>query len=707
MKNYLLIPSIILCFAILSNRSFSQSQRRVIITGWIDNNHFSVRIPDDKNRIINKSVDVLSGESVEISPSKPARESLFLSISDGFSPADITDVSADQQSALLTRDNDIYLFSQGKEIKKLTNDSIPEVNTRFSPDGSKIAYTKNKDMYVFDIINNKEIRLTFDASTRIYNGYSSWVYMEEILGRSSKYAAFWWSPDGKKIAFLRTDESDVPDFIIRSLDEKDGVHGTTEITPYPKPGDPNPKVKMGIADVTTTETTWVKTDYSVDQYFAWPFWTPDSRKLAIQQINRDQNVLKIILADVTTGNYSTMYEEKTDTWVDFKEDIEVLNDGSGIILMSNESGWKNLYHIGWEGKRFRLTTLDFDVTSIDRIDEEKRIVYFSATGSEPTDDHSFRVDFDGKNLFMMTKGEGTHNVSISPGGDYYIDTWSSFTDPGSIVLYERKGKQIRQIYDFEKTEDAPRRELIKITTSDGLFRMPATIIYPHDFDMSKKYAVVFTVYGGPGSKNISNRWSDNISWFAQNGIIEFSVDHRGSGQFGKKGTDYLYRNLGKWELLDYQDAVKWLRSKSWIDSLRIGITGSSYGGYLTCLALTKGAGYWTHGFASSSVTDWKLYDDIYTERYMDTPQNNPDGYKNGSALTFTPNYIGKLYLTHGDIDDNVHLQNTIQLISQLQDLGKAFEFMLYPGMRHGMQRTKAIHLMNEENKFWLRSFFDN
>jgi dipeptidyl-peptidase-4 len=230
--------------------------------------------------------------------------------------------------------------------------------------------------------------------------------------------------------------------------------------------------------------------------------------------------------------------------------------------------------------------------------------------------------------------------------------------------------------------------------------MPAILTYPLNFDPSKKYPVVFTIYGGPDSKNVIDRWQgNNPSWYAQNGIITFTVDHRGSGQFGKKGLDYLYRSLGKWEILDYEDAVKWLRAKPFVDSTRIGITGSSYGGYMTCLALTKGAGYWTHGFAGSSVTDWRLYDDVYTERYMDTPQDNPEGYKDGSTLTFVKNYKGKLYLTHGDMDDNVHMQNSIYLISRLEDEGKVFEFMLYPEGRHGWGGAKATHSRNEANNF--------
>jgi dipeptidyl-peptidase-4 len=684
----------------------------VAVTGWVDDTHYLFRTLDADKKPVIQSVDIKTGKGVAFQAEKTPREILSQALPSGTSLGMFDPISPDSKSAVIVKDNDLYLFTLAtKQLKQLTNDKTPEVNARFSPEGSKLAYTKNKDLYVYDIAAGKEIRLTTDATDKIYNGYASWVYFEEILGRPSRYAAFWWSPDGNKIAYLRSDDSDVPVFTLNRLDEADGIHGKIEAVPYPKAGDPNPKVKMGIADVSTAKTTWVKTDYSVDQYIAWPFWTTDSRKLAIQVVNRDQNELKIILADPSTGDYTDIYTESRKTWVEFHEDIYVMKNGSGYIIRNFKNDWENLYYYGWDGKLIsQLTNFSFRVTSIDRVDEDAKLVYFSATGPESTDMHGYRVGFDGKNLTQITKGDGTHSLSISPKGTYFIDTWTSITSAGSIIAYDKKGKQLKEIYKFEQSVFDPSKhakvEFVKIPTSDGLFNMPALITYPLNFDPSKKYPVVFTIYGGPDSKNVYNRWQGTSpSWYAQNGIVQFTVDHRGSGQFGKKGLDYMYRCLGKWEILDYEDAVKWLREKTWVDATKIGMTGGSYGGYMTCLALTKGADYWTHGIANYSVTDYRLYDNIYTERFMDTPQDNPEGYKDGSALTFAKNYKGKLLLTHGDMDDNVHMQNSIYLISRLQDEGKSFEFMLYPGGRHGWGGAKAIHLRNEANKFWMRNFF--
>ncbi len=685
---------------------------QVRITGWADDTHYLLQTFDSEKNLVIKSVDVRSGKSTIVAPQKSEREILSESLPKGVTIGLNDVVSSDMNSLIIIKDDDLYYFKKGdKELRRLTNDDVPEVNARFSPDGLKIAYTKNKDLYVFDLSLNKEIRLSFDASERIYNGYSSWVYMEEILDRPSRYSAFWWSPDGNKIAYLRTDETDVPVFTLNRLDEADGIHGKLEQVPYPKSGDPNPKVKMGIADVASAKTAWVKTDYTADQYIAWPFWTPDSRKLAIQVINRDQNDMKIILADPATGDFTQIYSETQKAWLDFYKDIYVMKNGTGFIVNSVRNGWENLYYYSWDNRLIaQLTDLNCRVTSLDRVDELQKVAYFTATGTESTDSHCFRVGLDGKNLIQITNGSGMHDVSVSPKGTWFTDTWNSISSAGSIMLIDKKGKQVKEIYKFEQQVFDPAKhskaEMVKIPTSDGLFSMPAIITYPMNFDANKKYPVIFRIYGGPDSKNVYNRWQgNNPSWDSQNGIITFTVDHRGSGQFGKRGLDYLHRSLGKWEILDYADAVKWLLAKPYIDSTRIGITGSSYGGYMTCLALTKGADYWTHGFAGSSVTDWRLYDNIYTERFMDTPQDNPEGYKDASAVTWAKNYKGKLYMTHGDLDDNVHMQNSIYLISRLQDEGKSFQFMIYPNGRHGWGGAKATHSRSEANKFWLKNFF--
>ena len=682
------------------------------ISDWIDNTHYLIQTSDQDGSQIFQKIDIKNGKAVAFKPGKDKLELLNEKLPAGYRITSVDIISPDINSVVFVRDSDLFYFSAiTGNVRQLTKNSSLEMNTGFSPDSKKIAYTRDKDLYVYDLVTFREQRVTYDASETIYNGWASWVYMEEILGRPSAYRAFWWSPDGNRIAWLRTDEAGVPLFYLNHLDEAEGVHGQLEVTRYPKPGDPNPKVKMGIAEIATLKTTWVKTDYNTDQYIAWPFWTSDSKNIAIQVLNRDQNDMKYILADAVTGDYKIIYRETSKTWVEFSEDIYVMKNGTGFILRSYLSGWENLYYYGWDGNLIaKLTDVPWRVTGIERVDEEKGLVYFTGTGTESTDKHYFRVRLDGKEMIQITKRPGTHDLLISPEGNYFIDTWSSVTDPGGIEALDKNGNFLREIYkvklpDIDPAQN-PKEELVRIPTSDGLFNMPALITFPVNFDPDKKYPVVFTVYGGPNSGSVSNSWNSGYpDWYAMNGIITVSVDHRGSGHFGMKGQEYLYRNLGKWEILDYEDAVKWLRTKPYTDASRVGITGSSYGGYITCLALTKGSDYWQYGVAGSSVTDWKLYDNIYTERYMDKPVDNVAGYAESSVLGYVNKYNGKILITHGDVDNNVHLQHSIQLISKLEDDGKSFDFMLYPGGRHGWGGAKRIHSTNAAHDFWLKSFF--
>jgi dipeptidyl-peptidase-4 len=680
---------------------------------WINDNHMLFRTFDSEKNLIVVDYNCKTGKSVEVADYMSDMQKLRRMLPGDVMTATDQAVSGDYTAVVISRDSDLWYFDGTDTIgHRLTYDEGREVNMRFAPGDRKIAYTKNRDLYVFDLDLNKEIRLTSDATERIYNGWASWVYYEEILGRPSRYAAFWWSPDAERIAYLHTDDNPVPLYYINALEKSDGLHGRLETTPYPKAGDPNPVVKMGIAEIATAKTTWVKTDESVDQYIAWPSWTPDSRGLMIQVQNRDQNDMRFILADAATGDFKEIYRETSPTWVDFFEDIYVMNDGSGFIVRSyRDKKWHNLYYYGWDGSlRSQITKFDWKVTEIVRVNEERGEIYFNATGPGFIDSHLYRARLDGSGLQQITSGEGYHTASVSSGGSWFIDSWSSIGDPGGIDLIDRKGKTVRNLYRQETftfdPEKNQRSEIIRILTSDGLFELPAVITYPVKFDPSKKYPVIFTVYGGPDMGDVSNRWQGNKpDWYAVNGIVTIDVDHRGSGEFGRRGLDYMYRSLGKWEISDYSDAVKWLRKQSWVDSTRMGITGGSYGGYVTCLALTRGADYWTHGIADYSVTDWRLYDNVYTEKYMDTPDDNPDGYRDGSVITWAENLKGKLLIRHGDLDDNVHFQNVIWLVSALQDLNRPFEMMIYPGGRHGWGGPKRVFMTGEGNSFWLKNFF--
>ncbi len=674
------------------------------LQGWFDDEHYLMQKRDATTSAIVKVNAKTEDETIVLD---------FNSINPNLDEAELTTeeniaITKDYTGLLFYDDNDLFFYSvlQNK-VTRLTNDKDEEVNPMLSPDGKKVAYTKNKDLYFVDTETGKETRLTNDASDVVYNGYASWVYMEEIIGRSLNYRAFWWAPNSEMIAFLRFDDTSVPKF---PLYKADGVHGELEWEHYPKPGDPNPLVKMGIAHINTSKIVWIDEDENVDQYTAWPFWTPDSKELFYQVLNRDQNDLQILSANPETGKNRLVYQEKSNSWVEFFEDIHILKNNKGFILLSELDGWRHLYYYDMDGKiKKQLTNGQWNVSEIVLVDEKNERIYFEANKGERLETHLFVVDFDGDDIEQITNIPGTHKVSVSPNGKYFYDSYSNISNPGKLDLYSGDGDLIKNLGDRKSKifdeYNLGTTEMISIKTEDG-FDLPAMWVLPPDFDDDKKYPVLFAVYGGPGGTDVTNSFSAYLDRFfiSQNGIIYFVVDHRGSAYFGKKGKDYLHRNLGKWEINDYTEAVKWLKTKSFVDTTKIGITGGSYGGYVTCMALTLGADYFTHGIAEYSVTDWKLYDNVYTERYMDTPEQNPEGYKFGSALTHADKYKGLLRITHGTLDDNVHMQNTIQLVDKLTTLDKHFELMLYPNERHGVGFPKWKHAQREYVQFWFKNF---
>lgn len=676
------------------------------VEGWLDDTHYLERSSQgegQETKLRLMKVDAATGEATALLD----YEQLKAKLPSGFFLQAAVDHTADYAGFLLRRREDLYYFcARDGLFKRLTATPGEEKNARFSPDGTKVAYTRDNNLFVLDIQSGLEHQLTNDGSDTVYNGWASWVYYEEILGRASRYAAFWWAPNSQMLAFLRFDDGPVPTF---PLFRADGVHGELEITRYPKAGDPNPYVKLGIAHVDEGKIVWVDMDEKADHYIAWPFWTPDSKQLLFQWMNRGQDHLKLLAADPSTGKVHQVYEERQPAWVEFFEDLYLFRDGSGFLLRSSVDGWYHLYLYDMTGKlKRRLTAGELTVSSISLVDETHRVVYFVGAPKGLPESHLYRVGLDGKGLQRLTSAPGAHRCTVSPQGSYFLDTYSSIEHPSRMELRTGDGTLVRTLGDTKldllDEYALGRVELFTIPSGDG-FDLPAVWVLPPDFDPAKRYPVLFEVYGGPASPTVSNSFR-RLSWhyLAQRGIIVITVDHRGSGHFGKKGVDLMHRNLGKWEMHDLIAAVKWLRKKPFVDSTRVGITGGSYGGYTTCMALTYGADYFTHGVAEFSVTDWRLYDTVYTERYMDTPTENPEGYTFGSVLTHADKYKGRLLITHGTMDDNVHMQNTIQFIDRLEELNKDFQLLLYPNARHGIGGRKGSHARRQGVAFWLAHF---
>jgi dipeptidyl-peptidase-4 len=653
---------------------------------WVDNNQFVLNTKRGDDAAPKNYVYNLTTKQYSIAPAEvvPTEKSVFL------------------------KKGDVYLKENGTETQ-LTFDAMEEKNPTLSPDGHYVGYSKNNNLYTLSLATKKEVAITNDGATGILNGYASWVYFEEIFGRSTQYRAFWWSPDSKYISFMRFDERKVPMFPIYN---SEGQHGFVEETRYPKAGDQNPTVKIGWTTPDGGSITWADFNEADDQYFGWPIWNPNNNSMWLSWMDRGQNNLKIYELNMTTGAKKPVYTEYQKTWIDLEDRnggrINFIPNNKGYIAQSDASGWNQLYMYDMEGKlQYPISNGKFTVLGIRQIDEKNKTIYFTARGIES----SARIDlysigFDGKNQKRLTVGDVNNTqVYLAPDAKNFVTVFSNIQTPTTIALINAQKKTVEVLgtstpANFDASKLA-KTELIRIRSADGLFELPALVTWPKNMDPNKKYPMLVSIYGGPNAGTVMDSWSSNPTkeaW-AQEGLIQVAFDHRASGHFGKEGVNYMYRDLGHWEMEDYMTMAKWFIANGQADPTKIAITGFSYGGYMSTYALTYGASVFTHAMAGGSVTAWELYDSHYTERFMDTPAENPEGYKSSNVMTHLKNFKGVLQLVHGTMDDNVHMQNSIQLLSALQEQGKAVEFMLYPGGRHGWGGAKGKHFTDLKNQF--------
>jgi dipeptidyl-peptidase-4 len=653
---------------------------------WVDNNQFvlNTKRGDDaapKNYVYNLTTKQYS-----------------------IAPADVVPT----EKMVYLKKGDVFLKENGAETQ-LTFDVAEEKNPTLSPDGNYVGYTKNNNLYTLSLATKKEVAITNDGATGILNGYASWVYFEEIFGRSTQYRAFWWSPDSKYISFMRFDERKVPMFPIYN---SEGQHGFVEETRYPKAGDQNPTVKIGWTTPDGGSITWADFNEMEDQYFGWPIWNPNNNAMWLSWMDRGQNNLKIYELNMTTGAKKPVYTEYQKTWIDLEDRnggrINFIPNNKGYIAQADASGWNHLYMYDMEGKlQYPITNGKFTVLGIRQIDEKNKTIYFTARGIES----SARIDlysigFDGKNQKRLTVGDYNNaQVYLAPDAKNFVTVYSNVQTPTTLALINAQKKTVEVLgtatpANYDATKLA-KTELIRIKSADGLFELPALVTWPKNMGPNKKYPLLVSIYGGPNAGTVMDSWSSNPTkeaW-AQEGLIQVAFDHRASGHFGKEGVNYMYRDLGHWEMEDYMTMAKWFIANGQADPTKIAMIGFSYGGYMSTYALTYGASVFTHAMAGGSVTAWELYDSHYTERFMDTPAENPEGYKSSNVMTHLKNFKGVLQLVHGTMDDNVHMQNSIQLLSALQDQGKQVEFMLYPGGRHGWGGAKGKHFNDLKNQF--------
>lgn len=598
---------------------------------------------------------------------------------------------------------DFYLYGmRDGTFRRLTTSGDDQVNVKFSPDGKSIGFVRNQNIHVIDLASGTEAQLTFDGGGHVLNGNFDWVYEEEF----GIIDGWRWSPDGRTIAFWQLDEGRVPEFPIVDFLP---LHQDVKKMRYPKAGDPNSIVRIGTVAVprrggTNGERPQVRwldigapADSSQDVYVPRMGWTADPNVLWVQKMNRLQNRLDLLTFDLGAGTSATILTEASETWLEVEADPPFLKKSNRFLWLSSRDGYNHIYLYEADGKPVaQLTQGKWDVENIAGVDEGRGIVYFMAGVNTPLDRDLYAVRLDGTGFRRITTGAGSHSVSLAPDHRTFRDSWSDANTPTRTSLHNSDGSLIRVLTEgrigaMDEYPVSP-KTFFTFTTTDGV-ELNGWMIKPHDFDPSKKYPVLMSVYGGPGSQTVRNSWGGaDYFWYqmlAQKGYVIVSVDNRGTGLRGDAFKTVTFRNLGKWETNDQVEAAKYLSSLPFVDGARIGIWGWSYGGYLTLMAMTVGADAFRAGVSVAPVTNWKFYDTIYTERYMQTPALNPDGYRDSAPTEHAAKLKGRLLVVHGTADDNVHWQNTVTMVDALIRAGKQFETAFYPGGMHGIGGGKV------------------
>jgi len=559
------------------------------------------------------------------------------------------------------------------------------MNVKVSPDGAWVGYVYADNIYIMNLETREQRQLTNDARKGVYNGRFGWVYEEEF----SIVDGWRWSPDGKRIAFWQEDERHVREF---TMTDWLPLYQDFVRIRYPKAGEANPIEKIGVIELADGSIRWLDLGDETDIYIPRIFWTRNADMLCIYRMNRLQNHLELMIADVRNGATRIMLDERSETgWigVDDGSYLHFMKNGKEFLWLSERDGWNHLYRYDLNGKLIRqVTSGDWEIIDVVGIAPDEKTVYIISTEESPLDRHLYAVTLSNGKRTRLTEEAGYHSIDMSPTGDLFIDTWSSSDRATARALRDRRGRELRALgaVDMAVFDEYAwsRKDLFSISTSDG-WELDASMIKPPDFDPSRKYPVFLDVYGGPGTQSVRNTWPSTVhQWYANEGFIVVQVNNRGGAGRGTAFKHSVYKQLGKWEAHDYVETVKYLSTLPFVQIDRIGIWGWSYGGYMAALSMMLGAGHFAAGVAIAPVTDWTLYDTIYGERYMQRPEDNPDGYKVGSCLEHADKLEGNLLLVHGGLDDNVHLQNTMKLAEILSEAGKHFDMRIYPTGNHSV-----------------------
>jgi dipeptidyl-peptidase-4 len=677
---------------------------------WPESKHTTVWIYDSQTLSRTPLLDPLRciGEDME----KPAVIHSF-----AWSPCERYLLFTQEAPTRFKSHGNLYLYDlQEERFRILTRTKLPQRNAKFSPDSQWIGVVREDNLWLIGVETGEERPLTFDASLARYNGRLGWVYEEE-LHLSDGWV---WSPDSRRIAYFQQDESEVA---VVLLPQYDDLHGRPRITRYPKAGDPNPKTRIGIVSLEDAETRWLPLSSHPEGteeefYLARIQWTPDGGGLLVQRIPRLQNRLELLYVDGESGEARTVLIEEDSAWVAPQGELTFIPTDPPapvqFLWQSSRDGYNHLYLYDLRGHCLRrLTAGKWDVTGICGVSQRDRQIFFQAALPAHTERSLLRVSLDGGEPVRLTETEGWHAAQFSKDASRFIHFHSTINQPTRTAIREADGSLTEEwiaesLPGWQTLTDA-RWEIFSFTTSDGE-KLYGRMLKPADFDPLRRYPVLMYNYGGPGSQVVTNSWGGRVGlWYhllAQEGFLVCAVDNRGTGARGRDFEKITYLRLGQWETHDQIEGAKHLASLPYVRPDRIGIWGWSYGGYMAALCLLKGADLFHAAAAVAPVTDWTLYDTIYTERYLRRPADNPEGYREGSPVTHAELLEGRLLLVHGTMDDNVHFQNSARLASALQDAGKPFEMMIYPGKHHGIE-DRHLHLYTLMTEFFCRHLRDS
>lgn len=599
--------------------------------------------------------------------------------------------------------SDYYVYSVAdKSLKLVAKDAQ---TAELAPDGSQIGYERGGNLFTFDFRTQREIQLTDDAKPAFYNGRFGWAYEEEF----GLAQAWEWSPDSKFIAFWQSDEREVP---IYKLTDYKGFDEKFDSLPYPRVGDKNPTVRIGVIEIANRKKEWMKVDLGrdgePDGYIPRIYWTSQTGQLALVHLNRKQNHMRLFIADGRTGSAKQIMEETSKTWVDIFDFFAGINHllyfpagTNEFYWVSDRDGFAHLYRYDYSGKLLNpVTAGKWEVTYVHHIDPKTKKVYFTSTEASPMERHLFVVDLDGKNKRRLTTVAGKHTVNLSPNGQYFIDRYSNVQTPTQVELRDIQGKLIKaletnaSVTTFLAGHAYAPKELSSFTTTDGQ-KIDISIIKPLNFDATKKYPVMLDIYGGPGAQSVYNEFAITgwHQWLAQSGYVVVGVNNRGSGGYGRDFEKVVYEQLGKFESLDFAETAKYLATQPWVDASRMAIRGHSYGGYMSSYTMLTHPGVFKVSLVGAPVTDWRLYDSIYTERYMGLVPENDAKYVASAVSPYAKNLAGKMFIAHSTMDENVHVRNTFQLMNALEDAGKDADLRIYPPGAHGVSYNQASNLL--------------